>query len=80
MTLQHGTVHAEVDVMLKLPIQKKTKIINLAVFTTNKTGEKLIMSKCCNNCLRSINIIAVKKNYIVKKIFYINENNELDII
>lgn len=80
MTLQHGTVHAEVDVMLKLPIQKKTKIINIAVFTTNKTGEKLIMSKCCNNCLRSINIIAAKKNYIVKKIFYINENNELDII
>jgi len=80
MTLQHGTVHAEVDVMLKLHIQKKTKIINIAVFTTNKTGEKLIMSKCCNNCLRSINIIAAKKNYIVKKIFYINENNELDII
>lgn len=80
MTLQHGTVHAEVDVMLKLPIQKKKKIINLAVFTTNKTGEKIIMSKCCNNCLRSINIIAEKKNYIVKKIFYINENNDLDII
>ena len=80
MTLHHGTVHAEVDAMLKLPYQKKTKRINLAVFTTNRDGNVLRMSKCCSNCLKSINIIAKRKNYIVDRIYYIDEEGLLKII
>ena len=80
MSLKHHTVHAEVDAMLKLPIQKNKKKINLAVFTTNKEGTILRMSKCCDNCLKSIQIISKKKNYIIQKIYYIDENGNLGII
>ena len=80
MTLNHGTIHAEVDAMLKLPYQKKTKRINLAVFTTNRDGSILRMSKCCHNCLKSIDLIAKKKNYIVNRIYYIDEEGSLKII
>lgn len=77
MTLKHGTVHAEVDAMLKLPYQKKKKQISLAVYTTNRMGTALCMSKCCKNCLKSIDIIAKRKNYIVKQIYYIDEKGML---
>lgn len=80
MTLDHGTIHAEVDAMLKLPYQKKIKRINLAVFTTNRDGTILRMSKCCRNCLKSIDVIAKKKNYIVNRIYYIDEEGLLKII
>ena len=80
MTLDHGTVHDEVDYMLKFPYQKKMKRINLAVFTTNRDGTILRMSKCCSNCLKSIDIIAKRKNYIVDKIYYIDEEGLLKII
>jgi len=80
MNMNHGTLHAEVDAMLKLPYQKKIKKINLAVFTTNKKGDILLLSRCCDNCLKSIDIIAKKKNYIVDKIYYINEKCNLDCI
>ena len=80
MTLSHGTIHAEVDAMLKLPYQKKTKTISLAVYTTNRDGTKLCMSKCCQNCLKSIDIIAKRKNYIVKHIYYIDEMGSLKTI
>ena len=80
MTLSHGTIHAEVDAMLKLPYQKNKKRISLAVFTTNKEGTILRMSKCCDHCLISIHIIAAKKNYIIKNIYYINEEGEMKII
>jgi deoxycytidylate deaminase len=80
MTLSHGTVHAEVDAMLKLPYQKKKKQISLAVYTTNRSGTTLCMSKCCQNCLKSIDIIAKRKNYIVKQIYYIDEKGLLNVI
>jgi len=63
-----------------LPYQKKMKRINLAVFTTNRDGTILRMSKCCSNCLKSIDIIAKRKNYIVDKIYYIDEDGLLKII
>jgi hypothetical protein len=80
MTLKHGTVHAEVDAMLKLPYQKKKKRISLAIYTTNRLGNTLCMSKCCQNCLKSIGIIAKRKNYIVNRIYYIDEKGMLSII
>jgi deoxycytidylate deaminase len=78
--LKHGTIHAEVDALLKLPYQsKRTKII-LCVFTTNKEGTLLRKSKCCLNCEKSISILSKKKNYIIKKIYYIDEYNSLQIL
>jgi hypothetical protein len=80
MTLDHGTIHAEVDAMLKLPYQKKEKKISLAVFTTNKDGTILRMSKCCDHCLKSIQVIAKRKHYKIKHIYYIDEMGLLKII
>jgi len=80
MTLKHGTVHAEVDAMLKLPYQKRKKQISIAVYTTNRKGTALCMSKCCQNCLKSIDIIAKRKNYIVNKIYYIDKKELLKLI
>jgi len=76
-TLKHGTIHAEVDALLKLPYQTKPKKISLGVFTTNKDGTILRMSKCCLNCEKSIKLIAKKKKYIVKHIYYIDEEGLL---
>ena len=78
MTMNHGTVHAEVDALIKLPpAKKRKKIINLAVYTTSRDGSKLLMSKCCNNCIKSIRVISKRKKYIVKHIYYINEMGNL---
>lgn len=76
-TLKHGTIHAEVDALLKLPQQHKPKKISLCVFTTNKEGTILRMSKCCKNCEKSICILSKKKNYIIQNIYYIDENGNL---
>lgn len=76
--MNHGTIHAEVDALLKLPYQSKPKKIILCVFTTNKEGTILRMSKCCRNCEISISLICKRKKYIVKKIYYINEVGLLD--
>ena len=75
--MKHGTIHAEIDALLKLPHQHKVKKISLCVFTTNKEGTILRMSKCCENCEKSIFIISKKKNYIIKNIYYIDENGYL---
>jgi thiamine pyrophosphokinase len=75
--MNHGTIHAEVDAMLKLPKQQNKTDITLCVFTTNKHGSILRMSMCCDHCIKSIKIIGNKKNYVVKKIYYINEDGEL---
>jgi hypothetical protein len=79
MTTNHGTVHAEVDALIKLqPAKKRNTIINLAVYTTSRDGNKLMMSKCCDNCIKSIQVISKRKRYTVKNIYYINENGMLD--
>ena len=75
--MNHGTIHAEVDAMLKLPKQKQKKNIILCVFTTNKHGSILRMSMCCDHCRKSINLISKRKNYVVKKIYYIDEDGKL---
>ena len=77
MTLNHGTIHVEVDALMKLPVQKKRKSIHLAVYTTNKDGSRLLMSKCCDNCIKSIHVISKRKNYVVKNIYFINEMGDL---
>lgn len=78
--MKHGTIHAEVDALLKLPYQCIPKKISLGVFTTNKEGSVLRMSKCCINCEKSIRIICKKKNYILKKVYYIDEDGHLQTL
>lgn len=74
----HKTIHAEIDAIIKLNHnKKKTERINIIVLTTNKKGDKLIKSECCNNCIHSLFIMSSKKNYIINKIYYMNDKSEL---
>lgn len=78
--MQHGTIHAEVDALLRLPYQARAKKISLGVFTTNRQGTSLLMSKCCKQCETSIKILCRKKKYILKRIYYIDEKGQVQIL
>lgn len=68
--------HAEVNCVLKLKKREKKTNINLIVFRTNNRGDCYMMAKPCNNCLTTIDITLKKKNYVLKK-FYYTENNSI---
>ena len=78
----HNTIHAEVDSILNLKIntKKKSKQVNMFVFRTNPKGTILLHSKPCNCCLKYIKNNLYKKNYKLNNLYYINNNNILDII
>jgi hypothetical protein len=68
----HGTIHCEIDVLLRIKRFKNKKVLNMLIFTTNKQSDKFVRSKSCNNCLNSIKLLAKKKNCIIKYIYYTN--------
>ena len=76
------TVHAEIDVSMKLkPSHKKRREkVSLVVFRTNKKGDCLMMSKPCNNCIIKTHKILFSKGYELKCIYYINKDGELVIL
>tara|TARA_B110000444_G_scaffold42817_4_gene38727 strand:+ start:19648 stop:19902 length:255 start_codon:yes stop_codon:yes gene_type:complete len=69
-------VHAEVDCVERLKKSEKKTSINLIVFRTNNKGDKLMMAKPCENCMRVIDFTLKKKNYKLKKIIYTNEDGD----
>ena len=85
------TRHAEVDVIEKIkPLYcgkrknkckkiKNLKKLNMLVFRTNKKGEYLMNAKPCQNCLNYMNNIH-KKGYKIQKIYYTNENGNIEKI
>jgi len=70
-------VHAEVDCVSKLKFSEKCVPINLLVFRTNNKGDKLMMSKPCENCLKTIDFTLKKKNYRLKKLCYTDEEGNI---
>ena len=70
------SLHAEVDCVLKLKKREKKTNINLIVFRTNNKGNSYMMAKPCKNCLATIDITLQKKNYVLKKLYY-TENNTI---
>ena len=72
-----STVHAEVDALFKYKNINKRKLndkcIDIIVIRTNK-NMKLINSKPCLNCL---NII---KKFKINKIYYSDENGNINIL
>tara|TARA_B100001094_G_scaffold167642_1_gene162177 strand:- start:2632 stop:2940 length:309 start_codon:yes stop_codon:yes gene_type:complete len=73
----YGNLHAEMDAMNKLPINKKNKMIkiNVFVFRISRSKKKnLMLARCCDNCYKGIYSIAKQKNYKIKNIFFTNEN------
>ena len=73
---RNDTIHAEVDCVQKLKKCEKKTNINLLVFRTNNAGNVLMMAKPCNNCIYTIDKILEKKNYILKGLYY-TDNNEI---
>ena len=71
------SIHAEVDCVLKLKKVEKPKSINLCVFRTNNKGNALMMAKPCDNCIQAINYNLKKKNYVLKKLLYTDEEGKL---
>ena len=60
---------------MRLKKREKKTNINLVVFRTNNTGNNYMMAKPCNNCLNTIDITLQKKNYVLKKLYYTDNNN-----
>ena len=77
----NGTIHAEVDAINHMKETKKRKKVNLFVFRTNNKGDKLMMAKPCQNCMRYINTNIQKKGYRLKNIYYSDyEGNIIKLI
>ena len=73
-------IHAEVDCIQKLKKSQKPQPLNIIVFRTNNKGDKLMMAKPCINCENCINFTLKRKNYILKKIYYTNDDGNINHI
>ena len=71
---RYNTIHAEVDCMNRLKKMEKLTDISIIVFRTNNRGDSLLMSKPCDNCLRSIRHTLHLKNYRLKNLYYTDNN------
>ena len=70
-------IHAEVDCVTNLKKSEKPQPLNILVFRTNNKGDKLMMSKPCENCLKTIDFTLKKKNYRLKKLSYTDEEGNI---
>ena len=70
----HDTIHAEVDCIMNLKINKKNKMktVNLFVFRSNPKGNELLMAKPCKCCMNYIKKNLNSKGYKLNKIYYTN--------
>jgi ribosomal protein L28 len=71
------SVHAEVDCVLRMKKSHKINQVNLIVFRTNNKGDKIMNAKPCSDCLKTIDFTLRQKNYILKKMYYTDENGVL---
>ena len=70
------TIHAEVDAVQHLPFTNKKKKIDILVIRTNKKGNRLLMSKPCDHCLKYMIENVKRKGYTLKRIYY-TENEKI---
>lgn len=82
-----NTIHAEVDALIKfskkfnkIQTQISDKIFNLCVVRTNKKGDRLMCSTCCNNCIKSINEFNKKNKFKISNIYYIDRESNIQVI
>ena len=70
----HGTIHAEIDAMSRLPYyfnnKKRKKKLDLIVIRINLHGE-LRQSKPCIHCIKYLNRM---KNYTIRYVYYSNND------
>lgn len=73
----YDSLHAEIDAIQKLPINKKNKMIKINVFVFRISRSKkrnLMLAKCCDACYNGLYKIAKQKNYKIKNIYFTNED------
>jgi len=73
------TIHGECDCCDNIPYNNNKLHIKIDLFVsrTNPKGNRLLMSKPCDNCLHYIKQILTKKKYIVKRIYYIDIDSSI---
>jgi cytidine deaminase len=69
------SIHAEHDAINKLPYSRKKQEINMLVIRFS--DKKLSMSKPCKKCINMMINLFPKKGYIIKKIYYSDQNGEI---
>ena len=80
--LKKGTVHAEIDLMLRLPKLRKRRNLHRIDITVvqvlgNLDNYRFSNSKPCINCLRSLQRLSAKKGYRVGNIYYFDNNSSM---
>ena len=68
------SLHAEVDCVNRLKRQEKQTKINMIVFRTNNSGDSYMMAKPCKNCINTIDKTLHRKNYLLKRLYYTDNN------
>ena len=71
----NDSLHAEVDCVNRLKQREKKTNINLIVFRTNNKGDNYMMAKPCKDCLDTIDRTLERKNYILKRLYYTQDNS-----
>ena len=72
-------IHAEHDAVSKLiPLKykKRPEIVNLLVIRLSSKN-KLQLSKPCNRCINTMNILPLKKGYKIQNIYYSDDKNNI---
>lgn len=80
MSMNHDTIHAEVDATMKLKKSDKLKPIDVFVFRIDKTFEKNMLAKPCENCINYMKINLARKNYKLRKIYFTKHDEIIDSI
>lgn len=71
------TVHAEVSSVLNLKKSDNKRKVYAIVYRTNKTGTSLLNSRPCKNCLSKTYFLTRKKNYVIDRFYFFDENSKL---
>jgi cytidine deaminase len=72
-------IHAEQDAVSKLvPLKykKRLEIVNILVIRLSSKN-KLQLSKPCNRCINTMNILPIKKGYKIQNIYYSDSTNNI---
>ena len=78
--LKGTSIHAEVDAVNKLKPNYKSKPIkiNIIVLRVNNKGDKLLLSKSCNACIKYMKLHLKRKNYKVHKAWYTDNDGQFN--
>ena len=76
---QYKSIHAEKSAIDKLPKTKKKISINILIIRVNSSG-KVVNSKPCDQCMKYMKSILPKRNYILKNVYWSNDDGTITIM